>query len=64
MLVYLRKGILIAAGLVLMISSGVSFYKSRNLQEPVVLGPGVTGVKKLSSYFSDLESTFNDVVLM
>jgi hypothetical protein len=58
--VYLRKGVVILLGAILMVSAGVSFYNSRNLREPVVLEPGVTGVKKLSSYFSDLEGTVND----
>jgi hypothetical protein len=58
--VYLRKGVVILLGIALMVSAGVSFYNSRNLREPVVLGAGVTGVKKLSSYFPDLEGTVND----
>ena len=57
---YLRKAIFIALGLILMVSSGVSFYKSRHLKEPVVLGPGVTQVKKLSHYFSGIKGTIND----
>jgi len=57
---YLRKFIFIAFGLILMVSSGVSFYKSRHLKEPVVLGPGVTQVKKLSDYFSGIKGTIND----
>ena len=57
---YLRKGVLLILCLVLMVSAGVSFYRSRHLKEPVVLGPGVSGVKKLSSYFSGIEGTVND----
>jgi hypothetical protein len=59
-LVLLRKSISAVLGLILMVAAGVSFYQSRNRPEPVVLGPGVTGVKKLSSYFSGLEATVND----
>lgn len=47
-------------GTALMVFAGISFYKSRHLKEPVVLGPGVTQVKKLSSYFSKLEGSIND----
>lgn len=47
-------------GTVLMVFAGISFYKSRHLKEPVVLGPGVTQVKKLSHYFSKLEGSIND----
>ena len=57
---YLRKYTLTALGLVLMIFAGVSFYESRHLKEPVVLGPGVTQVKKLSDYFSGIKGTIND----
>jgi len=56
----LRKVTLTALGLVLMSLAGVSFYRSRHLAEPIVLGPGVTGVKKLSSYFPGIEGTIND----
>ncbi len=57
---YLRKSVILILGLLVMIPAGVGFYRSRYLPEPVVLGPGVTGVKKLSSYFPDLEGTIND----
>jgi hypothetical protein len=60
MKLYLRKGLIAAVGLMIMISSGVSFYRSRNLKEPVVLGPGVTDVKKLSDYFPAIGGTAND----
>jgi len=59
-LLYLRKFILIALGLVLMAFAGVSFYKSRHLKEPVVLSQGVTQVKKLSDYFPGIKGTIND----
>ena len=57
---YLRKFILIALGLVLMVFAGVSFYESRHLKEPVVLSQGVTQVKKLSDYFPGIKGTIND----
>jgi len=56
----LRKAGFLLLGAALMLLAGLSFYKSRHLEEPVVLGPGVTEVKKLSDYFEGLEGTIND----
>jgi hypothetical protein len=58
-----RKAIVAAVGLALLVSSGVSFYRSRHLREPVVLGPGVSSVKHLGDYFTDLKGTTNDANL-
>jgi hypothetical protein len=55
-----RKAGFLLLGSALLLFAGLSFYRSRHLQEPVVLGPGVTEVKKLSDYFADLEGTIND----
>ncbi len=55
-----QKIVVIALGLVLLATSGASFYKSRRLKEPVVLGPGVTSVKPLSTWFEPLRGTAND----
>lgn len=55
-----QKLVVIGLGLALLGASGVSFYKSRRLKEPVVLGPGVTAVKTLSTYFEPLRGTAND----
>jgi hypothetical protein len=49
-----------ALGLALAFFSGLSFSRSRHLKEPVVLGPGVTQVKKLSEYFQALKGSTND----
>ncbi len=57
---YSRKIVLGVVGLVLFVSSGISFYRSRHLKEPVVLGEGVTEVKKLSEYFPGIRGTVND----
>jgi hypothetical protein len=57
---YFRKAGILLLGAVLMFFAGLSFYRSRHLKEPVVLGPGVTEVKKLSEYFAGLEGTIND----
>jgi hypothetical protein len=55
-----RKLILAALGLALFASSGLSFYRSRHLREPVVVGPGVTSVRHLSDYFAGLKDSVND----
>ncbi len=55
-----RKTIIIALGLVLGVLAGLSFYRSRHLREPVVLGPGVTAVKTLGDYFAGIKGTTND----
>ncbi len=56
----LRKLVFGALGLLLLAASGVSFYRSRHLAEPVVLGPGVTEVKTLGDYFEGVKGTVND----
>jgi predicted deacylase len=56
----IRKIILCLAGLVLLVLSGMDFYQSRRLKEPVVIGNGVTQTNKLSNYFPPIEGTAND----
>ncbi len=58
--IFIRKCISAISGLILLVFAGVSFYKSRHLKEPVVLGPGVSQVKKLSEYFTGIQGTTND----
>ncbi len=55
-----RKMIISLLGLALLISSGVSFHRSRNLAEAVVLSDGVTEVRKLGDYFEGIAGTVND----
>ena len=55
-----QKIVIIGLGLVLLAMSGASFYHSRRLKEPVVLGPGVTAVKQLADYFEPLRGTANN----
>ncbi len=55
-----RKLLLSSLGLALLAASGLSFYRHRHLEETVVLGPGVTEVKKLSDYFDGVLGTVND----
>ncbi len=55
-----RKIIFSTVGLALLLSSGVSFHRSRNLAEAVVLGDGVTEVRKLGDYFDGIAGTVND----
>jgi len=58
--VLVRKTVVSALGLALLASAGISFHRSRNLAEPVVLGPGVTEVRKLGEYFAPVRGTVND----
>jgi hypothetical protein len=55
-----RKMAVSVLGLIVLILAGISFYRSRHLREPVVLGPGVSQVKKLSDYFPGLKDSIND----
>jgi len=57
---WIRKLLLGALGTLLLVTSGMSFYRHRHLEESVVLGPGVTEVKKLSDYFEGIRGTVND----
>ena len=59
----MRKLLISALGLVLFATSGVSFYQSRRLEEPVVLSDGVTDVKRLGDYFEGVRGTVNDANL-
>ncbi len=54
------KTIVAVLGLALAIGAGLSFYKSRRLREPVVLGPSVGSVTKLGDYFDGVKGTTND----
>lgn len=56
----IRKILFMIPGILLMIIAGISFYKSRHLREPVVLGPGVSEVKRLGDYFPGIAGTIND----
>ncbi len=55
-----RKLVIAALGLLLLATSGWSFHRSRTLEEPVVLSPGVTDVKTLGDYFEGIRGTVND----
>ena len=54
------KSILILVFLVVMINAGVQLYNHRHYMEPIVAGPGVTKVAKLSDYCEDLKGTAAD----
>ncbi len=56
-----RKIVIAALGAALLAFSGASFHRSRHLAEPLVLGPGVTSVKKLGDYFAGIRGSINDV---
>jgi len=55
-----RKPLFALLGLLLLATSGLSFYSSRRLEEQVVLSPGVTRVKTLGDYFEGIRGTVND----
>lgn len=55
-----RKALFALIGAVLIVFSGKSFYGSRRLKEPVVAGPGVTIVRKLSESFQGIKGSVND----
>ncbi len=56
----IRKIVFCLVGLMLLVLSGMDFYQSRRLKEPVVIGNGVTQVQKLSDYFPPIGGTAND----
>jgi len=57
---WIVKIIALSISAVFIIIAGAAFYEHRNFKEPVVLGPGVTEVKKLSDYFSPLKDSTDD----
>src|SRR5512143_1505707 len=59
-IVIIRKIAIAAIGLLLLGTSGYSFYQSRHLKEPVVLGPGVTSIRHLGDYFAGIKGSVND----
>ncbi len=59
----MRKILILALGAALAVAAGLEFHAIRTLPEPLVLGPGVTGVKSLSEYFPPLKGTVNDCSL-
>ena len=56
----IRKIIIICISIVIMILVGRSFLMGLHEREPIVKGPGVTRVVKLSDYFDDLKGTPGD----
>ena len=56
----LRKILIGLLGLILFVFAAISFYQSRRLKEPVVLGPGISQVKTLGEYFKGIQGTIND----
>lgn len=56
----LSKIIAIAIWIVIIGFAAKAFYEHRNFKEPVVLGPGVTSVKKLSDWYGAIKGSVND----
>jgi predicted deacylase len=59
-LVIVRKLLISACGVLLLVTSGVSFHRHRHLAEPVVLSEGVTTVRRLGDYFAGVAGSIND----
>ncbi|HEK86786.1 MAG: succinylglutamate desuccinylase [Candidatus Saccharicenans sp.] len=55
-----RKIIIVVIFFVWFILSGQSFYQSRHLKEPLVVGEELFQVKRLSDYFPGINGSFND----
>jgi hypothetical protein len=58
--VIVRKSLLGALALLVLLSSGYSFRRHRHFEEPVIAGPGVTRVLPLSTWFDGIRGTIND----
>ena len=58
-----RKLLLAALAVAFLAASGKAFYDHRHLPEPVVIGPGVTRVVRLSEYNPTIRGTANDANL-
>jgi len=54
------KIVAVALMLISIIYAGYQFHEHRNFQETVVIGKGVTAVKKLSDYYAPLKGTASD----
>lgn len=54
------KLVAVVLTLICVIYAGYQFYEHRNFEETVVIGEGVTEVKKLSDYYEPLKDTIND----
>ncbi len=59
----LGKLIIAVVMLAVLIVGGQELYAHRHYEEPVVLGPGVTRVERLSDYFEPLKGTMNDAAV-
>ena len=56
----IRKIVIICVSIVIMVIAGRDFLIGLYQKEPIVKGPGVTEVSKLSDYFQDLKGTSGD----
>ena len=60
-MITLRKIVIAGLGAWLAASAAVVFHRHRHLKEPVVLGPGVARVERLSEFCPSLSGTVNDL---
>ena len=56
----IRKLIIVLTGVMIVVVSGIQFYRHRHMPEPVVIDNNVTRVAKLGEYFEDISGTVND----
>jgi len=54
------KALALISAITIIVLAGIAFAQHRQYKEQVVLGPGVTSVKRLSDYFAPLKGTIND----
>ncbi len=57
---WIIKSILVVIVAAIMVVSGIQFYRHRHYQLPIVAGPGVTKVGRLSDYCENLKGTAGD----
>jgi hypothetical protein len=60
---WLSKALLLAVSIVLLAWSGVDLYRHRHFNVPIVAGPGVTGVARLSDYAGQIKGTMADAMV-
>jgi predicted deacylase len=56
----IRKIIIILFSIIMMLVAGKEFLIRLNQREPIVKGPGVTKIAKLSDYFEEIKGTIGD----
>ena len=60
---WLSKALLLAVFFALLVWGGIDLYRHRHYNVPVVAGPGVTGVARLSDYAEQIKGTMADALV-